>query len=327
MRDSFIFLHIRASKISPLHSLNRTEKMAKKRPSNKTEYQIKMVMKYNRDGSPNHQKQRHQKLMLMVKDLQSLGYGKRWNIHALSTKEVTRLVHLWKANGNSKRTMQNKMVELRWLASKVGKVQYVPTNAKLGILEPRVNYNKAVKVDYDKINELGEREKLITLLRVEFGLRTEEALKFSHAYATNGYDSKISLKGSWCKGGRPREIPITSSRQVKLLELVKAFQIKHNDHSMIPHDKKFKGYYRHYNRLKAEQSIKGHEYRHAWAQKRFEEVSGGLKSPHAGGASKWQDLTPSEVARWKNAATTVNRELGHGENRQDITSTYIGSMN
>jgi site-specific recombinase XerC len=298
--------------------------MPKLKPSNKTEYQIKMVMKYNRDGSPDHQVQRHQKLMHMVKDLQSLGYGKRWNVHQINDKEVGRLVHLWRQNGNSNRTIQNKMVEIRWLATKVGRIEYIPTNNKLGILEPRLRINKAVTVDYNKINQLAEREKLITLMRVEFGLRTEEALKFNHTFATKDSDIKISLKGSWCKGGRPREISITSSKQVKLLELVKTFQNGHNDKSMIPHDKKFKGYYRTYNRIKADLDVKGHEYRHAWAQSRFEQVSDGLKSPHAGGA-KYSELSPEEKQRWDMAAGVVNQELGHGKDRQDITATYIGA--
>ncbi|VAW49107.1 hypothetical protein MNBD_GAMMA03-229, partial [hydrothermal vent metagenome] len=195
---------------------------------------------------------------------------------------------------------------------------------QIGILEPRLRTNKAIAVDYNKVNQLPEREKLITLLRSEFGLRTEEAIKFNHAYATKNGDTKISLKGSWCKGGRPREIPITSTKQSHLLSLVKAHQDNHQDKSMIPHDKKFKGYYRTYNRIKAELDIKGHEYRHAWAQKRFEEVSGGIKSPHAGGA-KYSELNSEEKQRWDMAAGVVNQELGHGKDRQDITSTYIGA--
>jgi len=298
---------------------------------NKTDYEIKQILKYNRDGSPDRQKIRYNNLMRMVSQLQDRNYKKTWDIHKLGKKEVYRLVDTWRGQNLSHRTIANRMVDIRWLASKVNRSELIPSNKDIGCglrkNAPNYGESKAIKADYDKINQLSEREKLITLMRVEFGLRTEEALKFSHAYATKNNDSKISLKGSWCKGGRPREIPITTNKQVKLLDLVKAHQIKHNDRSMIPHDKNFKGYYRSYNRIKADHDIKGHEYRHQWAQKRFEQVSGGLKSPHAGGASKWKDLTKDEAKRWRAAATTVNRELGHGENRQDITATYIGSMN
>jgi len=300
------------------------------RKPNRTDYEIKQILKYNRDGSPDRQKIRYNNLMRMVKQLQDRKYTKTWDIHKLGKKEVSRLVDTWRSQNLSHRTIANRMVDIRWLASKVNRSEFIPSNKDIGCglrkNAPNHGKSKAIKPDYDKINKLGEREKLITLLRVEFGLRTEEALKFSHAYATKGNDSKISLKGSWCKGGRPREIPITTKSQVKLLNLVKSFQDSHNDKSMIPHDKKFKGYYRHYNRLKTEQDIKGHEYRHAWAQSRFEQVSGGIKPPHAGGA-KYSELNPEEKQRWDVAAGVVNQELGHGKDRQDITATYIGAKN
>ncbi len=294
----------------------------------KTDYQIKQILKYNRDGTPDRQKTRFNHLMMMVKQLQDRKYTKTWDIHNLGKKDVYRLVDTWRSQNLSHRTIANRMIDIRWLASKINRLDFIPSNKDIGCglrkSAPNYGKSKAVKADYEQINQLAEREKLITLMRVEFGLRTEEALKFNHAFATKDSDIKISLKGSWCKGGRPREIPITTNKQVKLLELVKTFQNGHNDKSMIPHDKKFKGYYRTYNRIKAELDIKGHEYRHAWAQSRFEQVSGGIKSPHAGGA-KYSELNPEEKQRWDMAAGVVNQELGHGKDRQDITSTYIGA--
>ena len=295
---------------------------------NKTDYEIKQILKYNRDGSPDRQKTRYNNLMRMVKQLQDRNYKKTWDVHKLGKKEVYRLVDTWRSQNLSHFTIANRMVDIRWLASKVNRSEFIPSNKDIGCglrkNAPNYGKSKAIKIDYDKVNKLPEREKLITLLRSEFGLRTEEAIKFNHAYATKNGDTKISLKGSWCKGGRPREIPITSTKQSRLLSLVKAHQDSHQDKSMIPHDKKFKGYYRTYNRIKAELDIKGHEYRHAWAQSRFEQVSGGIKSPHAGGA-KYSELNPEEKQRWDMAAGVVNQELGHGKDRQDITSTYIGA--
>ena len=54
------------------------------------------------------------------------------------------------------------------------------------------------------LEQLPERERLITELRYEFGLRTEEACKFQHAFASQGnpnrglapIPSKITLQTS-----------------------------------------------------------------------------------------------------------------------------------
>ena len=296
--------------------------------THKTDFQIKQIMKYNRDGSPDRQTARFNNLMRFINQLQARGYGQRWNVHKFGKKEVHRLVEDWRAKKLSHRTIANRMVDIRWLADKVGRLDMIPSNKDIGCglrkNEPNYGTNKAKPIDYEKINKLAEREKLITLLRSEFGLRTEEACKFSHHYATKDDDIKLSLKGSWCKGGRPRQIEIVTPRQVALLNMIQAFQSSQKEKSMIPKNKSFKAYYRFYNQTRFNQEIAGHGLRHTWAQNRFEQVSKGIKAPHAGGA-KYADLSPVEKIRWDAAATKVNQELGHGEHRQDITSTYIGA--
>jgi len=296
--------------------------------THKTEFQIKQVMKYNRDGSPDRQKSRFNNLMRCILQLQERGYGKRWNIHKIGKKEVNRLVDNWREQNLSHRTIANRMVDIRWLAGKVGKLNGIPSNKNIGCglrkNNPNYGVSKAKEIDYRKINELSTREKLVTLLRSEFGLRTEEACKFSYSYATKKGNKFIELKGSWCKGGRPRTIEIVTTKQVALLSMIKKFQTGNKEISMIPKTKKFKSYYRSYNQARFNQEIAGHGLRHTWAQKRFEMISKGIKAPHAGGA-KYNDLSVEEKKRWDAAAKKVNQEMGHGENRQDITATYIGS--
>lgn len=255
------------------------------------------------------------------------GYGKRWDIHRFGKKEVNRLVDDWRNQKLSHRTIANRMVDIRWLAEKIGRLELIPTNKDIGCglrkNEPNYGKNKAREINYEKINKLNEREKLITLLRSEFGLRTEEACKFSYSYATKESQSKISLKGSWCKGGRPRQIEITNAKQRALLKMIHDFQTRNQEKSMIPKNKTFKSYYRAYNQARFNQEIAGHGLRHQWAQNRFEQVSGGIKAPHAGGP-KYSQLSDKDKKLWDAAATKVNQELGHGAHRQDITSTYIG---
>lgn len=77
----------------------------------KTDYQIRQILKYNRDGSPDRQEARHENLIRCVKQLQSLGYSKRWDVHKLGKAQVSRLVNLWREAGNEGSTIANKMVD------------------------------------------------------------------------------------------------------------------------------------------------------------------------------------------------------------------------
>ena len=47
----------------------------------KTDYQIQKILKYNHDGSPDHQQNRYRILMRVVEQLRELGYYKRWDVH------------------------------------------------------------------------------------------------------------------------------------------------------------------------------------------------------------------------------------------------------
>ena len=47
-------------------------------------------------------------------------------------------------------------------------------------------------------------------LQAEFGLRREEAMKFTPSYADRG--DRLAVKGSTAKGGRPREVPVLRER-------------------------------------------------------------------------------------------------------------------
>lgn len=294
---------------------------------NKLDYQLKMIMKYNRDGSPNTQQTRFNNLMRGLKHLQEeRGYGERWDIQKFGRKEVCRIVNDWRESGKvSHGSMRNYASNFRWLAERVGNGDTIPNNQDLGIQSKTNHENygvtKAVELDQSNLALLGEREQLATELRAAFGLRTEESLKFSHQYATER-QSEIRLKGSWCKGGRERTIPVTNEYQQDLLNRVGRFQQEQGDRSMIPNHRTFKSYYRDYNEARQNANVPGHGLRHQWAQDRFKEVSG-LDAPHAGGRP-YSELDQAEKERYELAEKVVNHELGHGAGRQDITATYIG---
>jgi len=187
----------------------------------KTDYQIKQILKYNRDGCPSLRKERYRQLMRIVSQLQELGYGKRWDVHKLSARVVHRLVNLWRRPGNSHRTIANKVSNLRWLADKVNRSDQIPLNKNLGIAlrssSPDYQTNKARPLLKKHLDQMKPRIRLVNELKAEFGLREDEACKFQHKYATAESEKYIRLKGSWCKGGRPRVIEIVNNKQRKLL--------------------------------------------------------------------------------------------------------------
>jgi len=271
----------------------------------KTDYQIKTIMKYNRDGSPNLRQTRHQNLMRFVKHLQDeRGYSKRWNVKSIGKKELHRYVHDLKVKGLAHRTIENNLKDIRWLASKVGREDQMLSNRELG-LKQRVfsMQNKAVQLTPVLLLQMDERMQLINRLKFEFGLREKEALKFNHAIATRE-PGEIYLEGNWCKNGRPRSIEIVNERQVQLLNEVGAFQKEQGDYSMIPRHLTF-SYYRDQVQDKSKElGFKGHGLRHAWAHLKFKEVAG-FDCPIAGGP-EYASLSEEDKRRWDDAAEVVN---------------------
>ena len=153
-------------------------------------------------------------------------------------------------------------------------------------------------------------------LQRAFGLRREESLKIQPGWAHRG--TKLLLMGSWTKGGRGREIPIRTEEQEKVLERAKELAGKG---SMIPRDRKYSNHLRVYKRqLAAAGFDKMHGLRHAYAQRRYEEITG-WAAPAAGGKLV-ADMTAAEKKEDHWARQTISEELGHG--REQVTVIYLG---
>lgn len=175
---------------------------------------------------------------------------------------------------------------------------------------------------YRALNALGDEfaeGKAVAILAREFGLRTKEAALL---------DSKAALEEARCseyinitrgtKGGRKREVPISSPRQIKALEFCIEIQGKRS--LLIPIDinwERFRG--NHIRRIREALQQNGiarlHELRAAYACERYEQLSG-VPAPVLGG----KETALNHMARIK-----VAHELGHG--RVDVTNSYLGSHN
>ena len=282
-------------------------------------YQLKQLCKNNRDGSYGTQVQRERVLTLIANQLYELGF-RQMHAKSLRPKHVEALVKHWLAREIAIGTIKNRMAALRWWAAKVGKQNVVArSNDHYGI--PHRQYansaNRATPLDEDKLARITDQHVRMSLeLQREFGLRREEAIKIRPDLADTG--DTLWLKPSWTKGGRERAVPIRTEEQRLVLDHARQLAGKG---SLIPAHKNYKQQMKLYEGQCIRAGLsKMHGLRHAYAQRRFEELTG-FKAPIAGGASR-SALSDDQRALDKKARAVISQELGH--NREAITRVYLG---
>ncbi|MEX0708193.1 MAG: phage integrase N-terminal domain-containing protein [Woeseia sp.] len=282
-------------------------------------YQLMKLCRANRDGSYSTQATRSRIVDLIANQLHELGY-RQMQATSLKPKHIDALVSLWKDQDLSVGTFKNRLSALRWWANKVGKADIVARdNSAYGI--GRRSYvgeeSKARLLDEKQLEKVSDEHVRLSLrLQSAFGLRREEAIKFTPNYAIK--DDHIKLKASWTKGGRARTVPIRTDEQRRLLDKVKALT---KGGALIPAKSNYEKQLHRYERQVRDAGIKNpHGLRHAYAQRRFEELTG-FKAPLAGGPNR-SALSKEERALDEKARAVISKELGH--DRTAITRTYLG---
>ena len=282
-------------------------------------HQLKQLCRHNREGSFGTQVQRERELTLMANQLHGLGY-RGMNSHSLKPKHVEALVRHWLESDVAAGTIKNRMAAFRWWARKVNRQNVVArSNDHYGIPN-RIfitNTNKAKSVSEADLAKVGDEHVRMSLeLQQAFGLRREEAIKFIPVYADQG--DHLVLKPSWTKGGKARTIPIRTPEQRELLK--HAHRLAGRG-SLIPSSRKYVQQLRIYegHTLRAGLS-RMHGLRHAYAQRRYEELTG-WKPPAAGGPPS-RLLSREQRDQDLEARLIISRELGH--EREQITSVYLG---
>ena len=281
-------------------------------------YQLMKLCKANRDGSYSTQANRRKILDQIANQLLELGY-KHMQAKSLKPKHVEALVSLWNDQGRSVGTLKNRMAALRWWAKKTGKPDIVPKNNDAFDIGKRSlvgKESKAQELDEKKLAKVTDEYVRLSLrLQAAFGLRREEAIKFSPNYAIK--DDHIKLKANWTKGGRARTVPIRTDEQRRLIDEVRKLA---KGGALIPPKSNYVKQLHRYERQVRDAGIKSpHSLRHAYAQRRYEEETG-WKSPVAGGPAS-KSLTIDQRARDKGARETISRELGH--TREEISRVYL----
>lgn len=294
---------------------------------NRLQYRVLQLCKEHRDGSHSTQANRQRILLLAVAHLDELGEKtNKMKLSHLSPRHVKMLVDKWQADGIATATIKNRMSALRWLGDKLGKADFVGgDNASYGIERRRytTNQNKSEQVSHEQLAKLPPDMALSVRLQSAFGLRREESLKFQPTYALKGWTpetaEKIHIKPTWAKGGRYREIAVTTPEQRQLLAEVIAYCRTNHQQSMTPAQKSYvqhmKLYEYHTNAVGVGHT---HGLRHHFAHTRYAQITG-FQCPAVGGV---RVLTDEQKALDIKAREIITQELGHG--RLEVTNIYLG---
>ena len=211
------------------------------------------------------------------------------------------------------------MADMRWWAEKVGKTHIMhPKNDDYGIpARDHTPQDKAQFLSEDAFLRIkNDYVRMSVRLQQAFGLRREESIKFRPSYADQ--ETYIRLKGSWTKGGRPRDIPVAEPSQRELLNHASEFV---GSGSLIPAESLFKHQLKRYDYSTHRAGLNNlHGLRHGYAQRRYQRLTG-WHSPSAGGP-KFSELTKTQQKIDQEVRLKISRELGH--NRIEITRVYLG---
>ena len=278
------------------------------------------IIKHNKDGSFKTQANRAKSLKQSVNTLYSAGYQLE-HVKYIKQRHVKYLVDHWlneeKLGAGS---IKNRMSHLRWLMQKLNKPNLIPSNHDLNIPK-RVyvtNQDKSRELTTEDLAKIPDDYMQMSLQAQKlFGLRMEESLKIQPYIADKG--DQLFIKGSWAKGGKNRYIPILTAEQRQWLDDCKSL-VKFKSHSLIPADTSFKIYYERFRKRCTRTGIDNrHGLRHAYAQRRYQEITG-VVSPVKGGLSS-KEMNEEQRTLDKEARLQISIELGH--ERIQITKIYV----
>jgi integrase len=188
----------------------------------------------------------------------------------------------------------------------------------------------------DHLAAVGKASAVVGLmleLQRELGLRFEESVKIDavKAYAQAVEKGIVTIQAG-TKGGRVREVPITSNSQIVALKAAAEYQGYHKIRSMIGTGQTYKDF-RHaaYNEVRG-LGIHFHGERHTYAISRYQMLVGaappvvvGIRKPaeHIGYIAKTLGISVKDAGSLDyGARLKISFELGHS--RTAVTRAYLG---
>ena len=289
------------------------------------EFELKKMCREHRVDGRTTQSDRMELAATVARDLDACGYRRfsrqRNCSRKLKDKHVRGLVEHWTGKGLSPGTINNRLAFLRHVCDWTGRGGVMSKkNADYhnGRRVREATVSKAAYVGPEVLGRIRNRYAQASLrLQVAFGLRRKEALMIQPDWADRG--NRIVLHDTWTKGGRQREIPLTTPAQRQALDHAKAVAGKG---SMIPPSLSYKGWRDGLWQAACKSiGLTGtHGFRHAYAQDRYEALAG-FPCPVRGGPKR-DAMTAEQLQLDEWARSRVSAELGHGRHR--VTNWYLG---
>lgn len=284
-------------------------------------HSIIVDMRNTREGSYNTRAARKKRLLLIANQLATGGY-KIGHIKQLKLKHVEYLVELWLQQCLSAGTIKNRMTDLRWMMNRYNKGDLIPAKNDAFNIPQRqfvTNQDKSVSLSEGDLTKITDPDlKMSLILQKAFGLRREESIKARlHEAVVN---DELHLKGAWCKNGRGRSIKIQYPEQWEAIAQVKD-HLGDSKRALIPAERNYIQQQNIYDQQTHRAGLtKLHGLRHAYAQKRYFDLTG-RDCPAKGGASSKQ-LTFQQKQLDQLARMQISQELGH--ERIELISVYCG---
>jgi len=302
--------------MSKLKNLERKNKKSRKQSLFGS---IREKLMHNKDGSGTTRGNRERMLILAGKQLHQLHF-KLKHVDGLKQKHIRALNNHWLETGINPATIKNRNAALHWLCEKIGKADMMPSNDELGVPKRQYYTNKDKSVDITEFDLTKVHEQLEIQLNLEryFGLRRKEAIMIQPHVADKG--DTLALEGKWCKGGRPRKLPIDSEEKRYWLERAKAY-VPTKRASLGGRNSYEKAVNIYDKRVQRAGISNPHRLRHKFAQEGYKLITG-LEAPVKGNGSPKAQLTKAQIDAIKQARLTVSEHLGHS--RENISSIYIG---
>ncbi|QTA78684.1 Putative integrase, phage related [Desulfonema limicola] len=303
----------------------------------------KIAIKTSDNGSFKTQHNHIKEAKRFVITLRELGYGvKKWS--NISNKHVGAVVNHWKINELAPATIKEYLSGVRTVCRLYGNNCIHDKNNEFGV-ENRTyitNQDKSVpqEVYENVVSDLKssadiDKHRVAAQLQLEreLGLRTEEACKFNPEQAVFS-DGRVFIQHG-TKGGRERFINEISDKAGYAINYVRTVIDGNN---LIPGhmtEKQWSGKYyrtiRAHGISKAACGASGHGCRHAYAQERYAKLTG-FQPPCKFESREDFKSNAEQIAgkEWQNldrdARQLLKAELGHGPDRDDVVSQYLGSV-
>ncbi len=301
------------------------------------------VMKRTRHGSAKTRHNHIKEARRFVETIRELGYGvKRWK--NVTNKHVQEAVDKWKDDGLKVATVKEYLSGVRTVCRLYGNNRIAPENATFGIEKRIFVDNRDKSLSQDVFNRVvaelkastnSDENRIAAQLQLEryLGLRMEESAKFNAQQALLTGGRVFVQHGT--KGGRERIIHELTAKGMEAINYAKEISGKNN---LIPNDHSEKRWVQKYYRIIRGKGISkkacgasSHGCRHAYAQERYKTITG-FKAPcKFETKSEFRENAERIAGKdWRklnqDARQIIKAELGHGPDRDDVVSQYLGAI-